>query len=163
MPKRKVVDKHYQLTEYENRMLQQLVVDSGSGKEIDVIRDLILGSEILEAPGQEFYDAMKEIHKIGVNMNQIAHMANAMGVIDAEEYRHQTEMLENKLAEIKRIVLEPRIKSDIRKMDRFLEYAVFETEEKDMAALKIREELMQLMTGTIRREADGNNKDMAGT
>lgn len=143
--KRKVVQKHFELTEYENKVLKSLTAKSGSGKEVDVIRDLILGCQLMEAPGGEFYDAVNEIRKIGVNMNQIAHMANATGMVDAEAYRKLAGELEEKLLEIKRIVLEPRKKQDIGDIIRHLEYAIWETEEEQRTCWRIQNELKELM------------------
>lgn len=100
--KRKVVQKHFELTEYENKVLQSLTSKSASGKEVDVVRDLILGCSLMEAPGEEFYDAINEIRKIGVNMNQIAHMANATGMIDAEAYKECARELDEKMLEVKK-------------------------------------------------------------
>lgn len=143
--KRKVVQKHFELTEYENKVLKSLTAKSGSGKEVDVIRDLILGCRLMEAPGEAFYDAVNEIRKIGVNMNQIAHMANATGMVDAEEYKKCAGELEEKLFEIKRIVLEPRKKQDIGDIIRYLEYAIWETEEEQRACWRIQGELKELV------------------
>lgn len=159
--KKKMVRKHFDLTEYENKCLRELVEKSGSSCEVNVIRDLILGSEIVEAPGQEFYDAMRDLRKIGTNINQIAHMANATGMIDAKAFTEESAKLDQVIFEVKRIALEPRMRRDAESLDRFLEYAVFKTEEEDKACYRIRQELKALFNGDIRREADGNNKDMA--
>lgn len=159
--RKKMVNKHFELTEYENKCLRELVVKSGNGNEVNVIRDLILGSEIVEAPGQEFYDAMREIRKIGTNINQIAHMANATGMVDDKAFVKEAEKLDELISEVKRIVLEPRMRKDADRLDRFLEYAVFKTEAEDRACYRIRQELKRLFSGEIGREADGNNEDMA--
>lgn len=143
--KRKVVQKHFELTEYENKVLQSLTSKSASGKEVDVVRDLILGCSLMEAPGEEFYDAINEIRKIGVNMNQIAHMANATGMIDAEAYKRNARELEEKMLEVKKIVLEPRKKQDIKDIIRYLEYAIWETEEQQRVCWRIQGELKELM------------------
>lgn len=52
----------------------------------DYIRRLIMNVPIKEKPDYEFYNIMKELSKIGVNLNQIAHKANATNVIDKEKY-----------------------------------------------------------------------------
>ena len=53
----------------------------------EVIRKLILEKEIKEKPGLEFYEVMKELSKIGVNLNQIAYKANKNNVIDESYYK----------------------------------------------------------------------------
>lgn len=155
--RKKKVTKHYELTEYENKCLSELVIRSGSSHEVDVIRDLILGSEIIEKPGDEFYKAIGQIRKIGVNINQIAHIANATGAVDAALFVEEAKKLELALYEIKRIVLEPRMRKDAEKLDRFLEYAIFNTEAEEAECQNIRESLRKLFDGTVRREAYGDN------
>jgi len=143
--KRKVVQKHFELTEYENKVLQSLTSKSASGKEVDVVRDLILGVRLMEAPGEKFYDAINEIRKICVNMNQIAHMANATGMVDAEACKKSAGELEKKMIELKKIVLEPRKKQDIQDIIKYLEYAIWETEEEQRVCWRIQGELKELM------------------
>lgn len=53
----------------------------------DYIRKLILEERIKEKPGYEFYEVMKQLSKIGVNLNQIAHKANAINEIDKDYYK----------------------------------------------------------------------------
>ena len=53
------------------------------------IRKLIIGKEIKEKPDREFYKIMKQLSKIGVNLNQIAHKANSTNVIDKEYYNQE--------------------------------------------------------------------------
>jgi hypothetical protein len=55
----------------------------------DYIRKLILGKEIKEKPDREFYKIMKQLSKIGVNLNQIAHKANSTNVIDKDYYNQE--------------------------------------------------------------------------
>ena len=55
----------------------------------EYIRKLILGKEIKEKPDREFYKIMKQLSKIGVNLNQIAHKANRTNVIDKDYYNQE--------------------------------------------------------------------------
>ena len=55
----------------------------------DYIRKLILEKEIKEKPDYEFYEVMKQLSKIGVNLNQIAHKANSTNVIDKDYYNQE--------------------------------------------------------------------------
>ena len=41
------------------------------------IRKLIMGVEVRPRPPDDFYKLLREINAIGVNINQIAHIANA--------------------------------------------------------------------------------------
>lgn len=53
----------------------------------DYIRKLILKKEIKEKPDYQFYEVMKQLSKIGVNLNQIAHKANATNEIDKDYFK----------------------------------------------------------------------------
>ena len=53
------------------------------------IRKLIIGTQLKEKPDYEFYNVMKELTKIGVNLNQIAHVANSTNVIDKDFYNQE--------------------------------------------------------------------------
>ena len=53
------------------------------------IRKLIIGTQLKEKPDYEFYNVMKELTKIGVNLNQIAHKANSTNVIDKDFYNQE--------------------------------------------------------------------------
>ena len=55
----------------------------------DYIRKLILEKEIKEKPEKEFYKVMKQLSKIGFNLNQIAHKANSTNNIDKDYYNQE--------------------------------------------------------------------------
>ena len=67
----------------------------------DYIRKLILGKEIKEKPDREFYKIMKQLSKIGVNLNQIAHKANSTNVIDKDYYEQEAKNWNELSREIK--------------------------------------------------------------
>lgn len=51
--------------------------------EAALVRFLLRGYEPKEKPGDEFYDAMRELSSIGNNINQLAAKANSLGFVDA--------------------------------------------------------------------------------
>lgn len=53
------------------------------------IRKLIIGTQLKEKPDYEFYNVMKELTKIGVNLNQIARVANSTNVIEKDFYNKE--------------------------------------------------------------------------
>ena len=55
----------------------------------DYIRKIIMGKEIKEKPDYEFYEVMKQLSKIGVNLNQIAKKANQTDKIDKDYYKSE--------------------------------------------------------------------------
>ena len=72
--------------EYE-KLLDDIAVSKANIS--DYIRKLILGKEIKEKPDREFYKIMKQLSKIEVNLNQIAHKANSTNVIDKDYYNQE--------------------------------------------------------------------------
>ena len=77
---------HIRLNDIEYDKLEEMSLKSNMTKS-EVIRKLILEKEIKEKPGLEFYEVMKELSKIGVNLNQIAYKANKNNVIDKKYYK----------------------------------------------------------------------------
>ena len=77
---------HLRLNDIEYTKLDEMSLKSKMTKS-DVIRNLIIEKEIKEKPGIEFYEVMKELSKIGVNLNQIAYKANKNNLIDEDYYK----------------------------------------------------------------------------
>jgi len=82
----RVLEFHIRLNDIEYDKLEEMSLKSKMTKS-DVIRKLILEKEIKEKPGYEFYEVMKELSKIGVNLNQIAYRANKNNSIDKDYYK----------------------------------------------------------------------------
>ena len=80
------VEFHIRLSDMEYDKLEEMSLKSKMTKS-DVIRNLIIEKEIKEKPGIEFYEVMKELSKIGVNLNQIAKKANKNNLIDEDYYK----------------------------------------------------------------------------
>lgn len=98
------------LNSYENEMLIQKSNKAGIGKS-RYIRELICSSCPVEAPPPQFYHAYNDLNKIGININQIAALGNATGVItkeDVEYLKAASKEIKEKLVEIKTIVLSAR-------------------------------------------------------
>lgn len=61
----------------------------------DYVRKLIMKAELKEKPDYEFYNVMKELTKIGINLNQLAKKANTLNFIDKDEYKKQADDWKN--------------------------------------------------------------------
>ncbi len=107
MSLKRPIPKRYDLNEFENDILK-VKSDQAGMSEAALIRELITGYAPTEKPGKEFYDAMNDINKIGININQIAAVANSTGVIDVEWLKKQVELLNEKMLELKAIVLKAK-------------------------------------------------------
>ncbi|MBP3621509.1 MAG: plasmid mobilization relaxosome protein MobC [Lachnospiraceae bacterium] len=151
MQKKRTVQKHFELSPYEAKLLKELVAKTGSRKECDVIRNLIMGVELVQSPGPEFYSAIREIRKIGVNINQIAHVANSTGVIDTTYLNDMVDKLDTIASDLKRIVLEPKKERDIKTIVKEMEWMLWETEEDQRKCWRLQDELAEL----IRKSEEG--------
>lgn len=98
--RRRTIDKHFRFDEKENKHLHELSIKSGL-TESDIIRTLLIGNEIKELPDKKFYDAINEINKVGVNINQLAKVANTNGDIYYDKLNHNLNYLNEVLERIK--------------------------------------------------------------
>ncbi|HZK38578.1 MAG TPA: plasmid mobilization relaxosome protein MobC [Clostridia bacterium] len=75
--------------------------------EAALMRLLVSGYEPKEKPDDRFYDVMRQLSAIGNSMSQIARKANALGFIDAREYKCQAELLQQFQLEVRRYFILP--------------------------------------------------------
>lgn len=64
------------------------------------IRHLINGYQPREAPSMDYHKMIGELKSIGNNLNQLAYIANSLGVVDAEQYHTNVERLRAAIREI---------------------------------------------------------------
>ncbi len=136
--------KRFDLSELEEKTLKAKALSTGR-KQCDIVRELIMGYEPAEAPGDKFYDAIEEIRKIGININQIAYMANATGIVDVAYFKEEADKLDSLLLDVKRAALEPQKKKELNDMVKDMEWMLWETEEQQKECDRIRTELVTLM------------------
>lgn len=75
----------FRLTPKEAEHLDTKVKQSGLSREA-YLRQLISGVVPKDAPPPDYYSMMKELYRIGNNLNQIAQKAHVLNVIDAQRY-----------------------------------------------------------------------------
>lgn len=73
----------------------------------DYIRHLIVGYKPKEKPPEQFYEDIKSIRMIGNNLNQIARIANAKGIVDVPHLRKEIDKLDQLIIDIKSKYLRP--------------------------------------------------------
>lgn len=144
MKKPDVVNKHIQLSRYEADLLHKLAWDTGSS-EVEVIRSMLMKYRIPEKPDERFYKCMEDIRKIGVNINQIAHVANATGVIEADAYKAEADKLDQLVLDLKRICLEPTKRMNMVQLINELEYIMWETLEEQHECWAIQARLKKML------------------
>lgn len=98
--RKRTIKKNFYLNEEENNLLQEKSVKAQKS-EATFLRDLIKGCTLKEKPDKEFYESIKILRGIGINLNQIARKANSLNYIDAPEYRKVAEKLNKFILEIK--------------------------------------------------------------
>lgn len=92
------------MTEEEIKELDLKVAGTKLSRE-GYIRTVINGNTPRASPSLELIEVIKQLRKIGTNMNQIAHQANALGILNCEEYRKEYEDLQKTIDEIMMIII----------------------------------------------------------
>lgn len=69
------------------------------------VRQLIIGYEPRESPPADYFSMTKELKAIGNNLNQLAFVANATGLIDEAAYHENIIVLRDALRRIEKAVV----------------------------------------------------------
>ena len=85
------------LNEAEHKKLQELCKQTGLGS-TRLLRQLITETEIKAPPTPELRELIRAVDYIGNNLNQLAHRANTIGLIDKKEWE-QAKALHRQLRE----------------------------------------------------------------
>lgn len=89
------IDFHVYLNEDENQILENLCKKLRVNRSV-LIRALILGKRLVEAPPVDYKQFIIELRRVGTNLNQLTAKANSIGYIDSSE-------CENVLTEIRNL------------------------------------------------------------
>ena len=71
------------------------------------LRHLINGVVPQDAPPPEYFDFMRELHRVGNNLNQIAQKAHVLNVIDAQRYDREVRKFRQAVEQITEAVVLP--------------------------------------------------------
>lgn len=74
------------------------------------LRDLLNDCQPVAFPPIEYQEVLRELRKVGVNLNQIASKAHTLGFVDEREYRAESERLWRVIAELARAMSRGGIK-----------------------------------------------------
>lgn len=94
------------LTKTEHERLDRLARISGYSRS-SYMRSLLRGLVPKPAPSRELIDFIYELNKIGVNINQIAKIANITGNVMGKEYTDNYKELKKLIDRIKEEFLKP--------------------------------------------------------
>lgn len=89
------IDFHVYLNEEENQILENLCKRLRVNRSV-LIRALILGKRLVEAPPVDYKQFIIELRRVGTNLNQLTAKANSIGYIDSSK-------CENVLTEIRNL------------------------------------------------------------
>ena len=73
--------------------------------ESQFLRTLITTSVVKEKPDDRFYEVMKEMRKIGNNLNQIARRTNTYGYVDNSFYKQESDKWNEFMKKVKETYL----------------------------------------------------------
>lgn len=96
----------FRLNRKEAEALDKKVKKSGLNREA-YLRQLINGVVPRDAPPPDYYSMMRELHKIGNNLNQIAQKAHTLQVVDVQRYDESMRLFEKTVEKITEAVVLP--------------------------------------------------------
>lgn len=96
----------FRLNRKEAEDLDKKVKKSGLNREA-YLRQLIQGVVPRDAPPPDYYSMMRELHKIGNNLNQIAQKAHVLQVVDVQRYDKEMRKFEETVRRITEAVVLP--------------------------------------------------------
>lgn len=95
------------LSQKEAGMLNEKVKKSGLSREA-YLRQLINGLVPQDVPPPDYYTMMRELYRIGNNLNQIAKKAQTLNMIDVPLYKKAVGEFETAVKQITDAVVMPR-------------------------------------------------------
>ena len=101
----------FRLNRKEAEVLDKKVKKSGLSREA-YLRHLISGVVPRDAPPPDYYSMMRELHRIGNNLNQIAQKAHILNVLDVQRYDRDMRMFEDTVKKITEAVVLPEPMKD---------------------------------------------------
>ena len=96
----------FRLNKKEAEALDKKVKKSGLNREA-YLRQLISGVVPKDAPPPDYYSMMRELHKIGNNLNQIAQKAYVLNVVDVQRYDQEVRKFDEAVHKITEAVILP--------------------------------------------------------
>lgn len=96
----------FRLNRKEAEALDKKVKKSGLSREA-YLRHLISGVVPRDAPPPDYYSMMRELHRIGNNLNQIAQKAHILNVFDVQRYDRDMRLFEDIVKRITEAVILP--------------------------------------------------------
>ena len=96
----------FRLNRKEAEALDKKVKKSGLSREA-YLRHLIHGLMPRDTPPPDYYNMMRELHKIGNNLNQITQKAHVLNVIDVQRYDQEMRKFDEAVQKITEAFVSP--------------------------------------------------------
>jgi len=97
----------FRLNRKEAESLDKKVKKSGLTREA-YLRHLINGLVPNDAPPPDYFSMMRELHRIGNNLNQISQKAHVLNVVDVKRYDETVRLFEKTVKTITNAIILPR-------------------------------------------------------
>jgi len=97
----------FRLNRKEAESLDKKVKKSGLTREA-YLRHLINGVVPNDAPPPDYFSMMRELHRIGNNLNQISQKVHVLNVVDVKRYDEAVRLFEQTVKTITNAVILPR-------------------------------------------------------
>ena len=94
------------MNEAEFHKFDQLAREAGIPKEV-YIRNLLNGLILKPAPKEELVEVIRQLRRIGNNINQLSAAANRNGHMDTPLYKENYALLQKEINEIKGLIQDP--------------------------------------------------------
>ncbi len=106
----------FRLNREEADAFRERVKRSGLSQEA-YVRQSISGKTPRDAPPPDYYSMMRELHKIGNNLNQIAQKAHVLNVIDVQRYDNDMRKFEGVVRLFTEAVILPEPSRSLQSLD----------------------------------------------
>ena len=98
--RRRTHKKNFWFNDEEENRIKELCNKSGKN-ESDIVRNLIMGNSIKEAPSNKFYEVVRDLRTKSNNINQLTRKVHSLGFIDEREYREEVIRLDILIDDLK--------------------------------------------------------------
>lgn len=102
----RTIKKQFWINETEEKLLKEKSKKANIS-EADFLRNCINGFQVKEKPDENFYQVLKDLRGIAVNINQLARSSNIYGYYDREQYNSNIKKISDFIVDIQEMYLTP--------------------------------------------------------
>lgn len=102
----RTIKKQFWINETEEKLLKEKSKKANIF-EADFLRNCINGFQVKEKPDENFYQVLKDLRGIAININQLAKSSNRYGYYDVKEYNKDIQKISDFIIDIQEMYLSP--------------------------------------------------------